>query len=231
MTATRIGLLLVLIVIASSVGVGVVTSTDPPTEEPVTMGTHISTFMQAQTAQTNGAVENGMWVAAYANASNESVKHELVEHRLLALNDSIDDLLQERRALKAAYRSGNLTRTEYRIELATITGQIAAISQGINHAGVRGLTVGVNESRLDDLRNRAHDLAGSEVSQLARNLTGDHGPPGPEGAFAGNRTTGGGDQGANGPRGNQSAAQPQGNASATESIARGVRFQGNNRLD
>lgn len=190
MTAPRVVVALVVVVVASSIGVGAATPTATPTAtpassdtQPATMGAAVSSFMAASAAQTGGSVENGMWVAAYANASDNATRRALVQSRVGSLDTSIAELRQERQALQTAYRNGSINRTTYQARLATIVGKLAALGEGIEEADQRGRAVGVNATRLDVLRTQARALGGGAVSAIARNLTGDHGPPGRAGVF------------------------------------------------
>lgn len=186
MTAPRVVLALVLVVVAASVGVGATTPTPTPTPtagEPANLGAAVSTFMAASAAQTGGSVENGMWVAAYANASDNATRRGLVESRVGALDGSIAELRAERRAVQTAYRNGTINRTTYQARLATIAGQLAALGESIEATDERGRAVGVNTSRLATLRTQARELGGGAVSAIARNLTGPRAPPGQSGVF------------------------------------------------
>lgn len=196
MTPRRLALALVLVVVAASVGVGAATpsATAAGAETPSTptggnataavpVGLAISSVMQASAAQAAGTVDNGMWAAAYANASNDSEKRALVERRYGQLNTTLGELKAERQTLQAQFRNGSINRTTYLAQLSTIVGRLAALGEGIEDAGGLGAEVGVNRTRLDELRSQAHTLSGGEVSRLARNLTGGQGPPGPSGLF------------------------------------------------
>lgn len=200
MTPRRLALAVVLVVVASSVGVGAATpagSTTASAGTPTTstaanasassLGQNISMVMQANAAQAEGAVENGMWAAAFVNASNASTKRALVERRVGQLNGTIAELQTERRALRAAFRNGTIDQATYRARLSTIVGRLAALDEGIDETSERGAAVGVNRSRLDQLRTQARNLSGAEVSRIARNLTGGPGPPAWAGGPGGER--------------------------------------------
>lgn len=199
MNVSRVALVLVIIVVISTIGVGAVSTNEgpmagapaPPSPniavqengtEP--LGTQISMVMQATAGQTGGSVHNGMWDAAYVEASENSSKRTLVVKRAQGLNTTLNELQEERRTLRMKYRNGDINRTEYLARLATIVGELAALSEGIEDASDRGQAVGVNDSRLNTLQTRARELGGGEVSQIARNLTGDHTPPGRAGTFS-----------------------------------------------
>lgn len=190
MTAPRVVLALVFVVVASSIGVGATTPTSTATAEDAeaaSMGASISSFMAANAARTSGSVENGMWVAAYANTSNDSERRALVERRLGSMDATVAELQSERRELQAAYRNERINRTVYRSRLASLVGQLASLGESIETADERGRAVGVNTSRLDALRTQARELGGGAVSAAARNLTDGPSPPGPANVFGDDR--------------------------------------------
>lgn len=196
MTAPRLAVAVVLLVIASTVGVGATTAATgsaAATQETsnatqvAPMGANISMFMQANAAQAQGTVENGMWVAAYARTDNASERRALVERRVGSMNATLAELRAERRAIKDAYRNGTMDRVTYQARLSTVVGQLAALGEGIEETSERGRAVGVNRTRLDTLRTQARELGGGEVSRLARNLTEGRVPPGRAGVFGDGR--------------------------------------------
>jgi len=181
---------IVLVAVTAPVGVGAVapettsqaapTVPSTPTEGNASaapaLGQAISAMMQASVAQTAVTVENGMWAAAYANASNASEKRALVHRRTAEVEGALEMLRAERRTLRAAYRNGTINRTTYLARLSTIVGRLAAISEGVEAAEQRGTSIGVNRSRLQELRSLVRSLSGPDVSRLVRNLIGGSGP-------------------------------------------------------
>ncbi|MDZ7700746.1 MAG: hypothetical protein U5J98_01045 [Halobacteriales archaeon] len=91
MNPRRLAVALVIVVVAASVGVGAATpgvtdasavGTPAAATNTTPLGHSISSVMQSSTAQAAGAVENGMWAAAYANASNDTERRALVDPAL-----------------------------------------------------------------------------------------------------------------------------------------------------
>lgn len=183
------------------------TSSEGPTSEAravatnhtnVSFGSQLSSFMQSSASQAAGSVENGMWEAAYENASNRT-RRSLIDRRTNQLSQRISDLQAQKRALQAAKRNGSISTVEYRSRLSQIVGQLAALNEGIETVDRPGAP-GVNRTKIADLNNRADRLAGKEVSQIARDLGGPRASPGPpewletgpdDDDKAGNRSDGG----------------------------------------
>lgn len=250
MTARGGLLLLVLLAVTASIGIGAATpstgfesasglDTRANANASAPMGTNVSMFMAATAAQTSGSVDNGMWEAAFANTSNESEKQVLVERRAGELNATVTALREERQALLAGFRNGTIDRMTFKARMSTLVGELAALGDGIEAVSIRGEAVGVNVSRLEELRSQARELGGGEVSEIARTLAGRHGPPGQAGIFNGdgpgqagehgpadrsNRSTESNEPGASGDGNGSSDGSPptdhgngpsQGNATAT----------------
>ncbi|MFB6360633.1 MAG: hypothetical protein ABEH59_04860 [Halobacteriales archaeon] len=237
MVSGRLVVVIVLLTVGAPVSVGAAspetpagtstrlqaTQTGDNASAPQSLGQSISSMMQASLAQTAGSVENGMWAAAYANASNASEKRALVQRRASRLNRSLEELRAERAALQAGFRNGTINRTTYLVRLSRIVGRLASLSEGIEETIERGAAVGVNQSRLQELRSRARNLSGPAVSRLARNLTGGQGP-GPAGLFdrgpPGQAGPPGQGNASNGPSENRGPADRGGNASNNSERAR-----------
>lgn len=141
------------------------------------LGSQLSSFIQSNTAQASGSVETGMWVAAYENASNQS-RQTLVTRRTNQLDQRIDELEAEKRALQAAKRNGSISAVEYRSRLSRILGRLAALREGIE-AVDRPDAPGLNKTAIRAINKRADGLAGPEISEIARSLGGPGASPGP----------------------------------------------------
>ncbi len=189
MTPVRAAIVVALVVVASSIAVGAATpsQTATPDEAAMPLGAQLSSVMQANAGQARGVVENGMWEAAFADASDEPAQRALVDRRAAALNGSMAELAAERRALREAYRNGSIDRAEYEIRMAAVVGQLAAVGDSIEETSERARAVGADTTGLDELRSQARELGGDEVSRMARNLTGNGAPPGRSGVFGDER--------------------------------------------
>lgn len=188
MTALRVPVLAVLLVVTTlvvagaAVGVAAQETETPSEEASMPLGASISGFMQASAGQAGGAVENGMWEAAFENASEESAQRALVERRVGALDGTLAELRQQRTELRERFQAGEIGPTEYRAGLAAIVGRLAAVGDGIETTSDRADAVGVDATRLAELRSQARELGGQEVAEMARNLSGGT-PPGRAGVF------------------------------------------------
>lgn len=145
--------------------------------ENVSLGGHVTTYLQSSAARTAGAAETGLWIAAYEAAPNETRRAliargaDRIEHRVQALES-------RKRALEAARENGSIGPVAYRAELSRIAGRLAALSSAITAVGARADEAGVATDRLAALRQRARGLADEDVRDVARGLAGADGQQG-----------------------------------------------------
>lgn len=149
--------------------------TNDTTNESAALGASVSGFMQTSAANAEGEVDDGVFRASFANASNET-KRALVAQRTDVLEQRLERLRTQRNALLNG--SDNLTVAE-QAKAARLTTEMNNLKQAINTTDDAASEVGVNASRLERLRTEANELDGPEVAELARGLAGqgDRGPP------------------------------------------------------
>ena len=206
-------------------------------ENDSALGADISSFMQSSVAETDGAVETGMWSAAFNGTENRSVRQRLVERRTDELRSELDELRSEKAELMAEREAGNVSETTYKARVSRLAGRMNALESSINATSSRARAVGTNVEELSTLRTETENLSGPAVAAVARNVSGvgngngnalgnvgngTTGPPGDAGSGNGN----GPDDAGNGPgdAGNGTAGPPsdRGNAPLADSAAAGV---------
>lgn len=174
-----------LVMVAVAVAVAASPAAGVATQQPASLqdndsddgfGATISSFMQASAADAEGSVDNGMWVAGFARAQPDA-KVGMVSDRTEALERRLTRLEREREAL--LNESADNVSMADRARAARLTTRAQALQEAINDTRSAGLAVGVDVSRLEELRNRARNLSGPEVAALAGNITDtpDGGPP------------------------------------------------------
>ena len=134
------------------------------------LGAEISSFMQVSSAEAQGAVDTGMWVAEYNASDNQSTKRSLVDRQVTTLGRELDTLQREKQAIITAYRNGNITRLEYKAQMSSIIGRIQSVQQAINETEPRARAVGADVRAVNALDERTNATVGPEVSSVARSL-------------------------------------------------------------
>lgn len=145
----------------------------------VSLGAHLSAFMQANAAQTSDSVETEMWAAGYANATTTSSRKTIAISHRERLERRIEELRADKQALTEAMENGTISRVAYHARLGRLVGRLVALEHAFRVAN-RTNAPGLNRSELQELRHRAAGLAGEDVSGMARGLrpsAGEGGPP------------------------------------------------------
>ncbi|MFC7213828.1 hypothetical protein ACFQO4_07005 [Saliphagus sp. GCM10025334] len=187
MTATRTVVCLVAVAVvgvlvapavAATGGLGSFASQSESTtaENSSTMGEEVSTFMQASSVSTTHAVDDGMFEAAFQNASEER-RAALIAERTDEHNSTIADLKEEYRALQE--QKDELHPGEYNVRMARLTVELASVDDSINRTERRAADAGVNTTSIQTLRANASELAGPEVAERAKQIAGIDPPRGP----------------------------------------------------
>ena len=197
MTTTRSVALLVLVAtvglmiapIASGAVAGVLTdetTTETETTDSAT-NTSVSMFMQSSAAETENAVDDGMFEAKYSAADNDS-QTALVRDRTADLEDKLEALEAEREALRE--QQDDLHPGEYQARMTRLTVEIQSLDRSAGQIEHRADEAGVGD-RVTHLQANASALTGPEVSEFARSLAGG-GPSngsGPPAETPGNEST------------------------------------------
>ncbi|USZ71156.1 hypothetical protein [Natronosalvus halobius] len=145
-------------------------------ENSSTMGEEMSTFMQASSVSTTHAVDDGMFEAAFQNASEER-RAALIAERTDKHNSTIADLKEEYRTLQE--QKDELHPGEYNVRMARLTVELASVDDSINRTERRAADAGVNTTAIQTLRANASELAGPEVAERAKQIAGIDPPRGP----------------------------------------------------
>ncbi|MFC7175952.1 hypothetical protein [Halosegnis marinus] len=177
------------------------------------LGASISGFMQTSAASAEGEVDDEVFRGRFANASNET-RRALVEQR----GDELVERLERLRAQRAELLNGSddLTVGE-RARAARLLTEIRSLRTAINTTDAAAAEVGVNATRLAELRENASELDGPEVAELARGLAG-RGPPADRGPDRDGNTT---DTDDDGPGGSGEDARGNGNGRGNGSATPG----------
>ncbi|WP_135828895.1 hypothetical protein [Halorussus halobius] len=157
------------------------TAAQNETENASTLGGDISSFMQSNAAEVDGAVRTGMWAAAYDATDNRTVRTQLVERRTGDLRAELADLRERKQELADAREAGEVSDAAYRARVGGIVGRIHALESALDETETRARQVNASVEDLDELRSQTDELAGPEIASVARNLSGvgagERGPP------------------------------------------------------
>lgn len=140
-------------------------------------GDQMTAFMQSSASETNDTVESGMWAAGFERA-NESGQARLATDHTNDLESRLDALREQNKTLTEQYENGTINHSVYVAQLSRLSGRIAALRTSINDTDRATKKAGVNQTRLDTLRNDARNMSGPQTAGVARGVVaGGQEPP------------------------------------------------------
>jgi hypothetical protein len=186
-----------------SVGAGAQETTDSGTTD-VALGTQLTSFTQSSSASTDDTVENGMWNARF-NQSDGSQQDEIVRNRTGTLTERVRRLQNRTESVQAAYDNESISRQDYIARQSRLTAKTASLADAINDTETAAKRVGVNDSKLETLKETASTLRDQQVGPVPQTVgsrpptsgdspsqsrTGDDDRPGEIGGSDGEKQTG-----------------------------------------
>ncbi|PSQ09277.1 hypothetical protein BRC93_13155 [Halobacteriales archaeon QS_5_70_15] len=141
------------------------------------LGTQVSSFMAASSADAENEVRTGMFQAKW-NRSNASRRERLVGQRTEEIAERIAELREEREELLSAE---NLTARE-RAQATWLDTQADGLARsiGLMTEAANRTNVTVDRDAISGLRRSARNLSGGEVAEMEPGFV-DRGPPGDAG--------------------------------------------------
>ena len=136
------------------------------------LGADISAFMQSSAAEIGGAIEDGMWTAAFNGTDNRSVKVRMVQRRTKELQKELKNLRQRRSKLLEQHEADEISEVRYKAKMSHLLGRINALQEAIDTTTPRARQVGVEVTQLRSMQQAAKNLSGPAIAAVARNTTG-----------------------------------------------------------
>lgn len=157
----------------------------------VAPGERMSGVVGVGEAEISGTHQQRAFGLQVAQAQTEDAQADVVADRLTAVEQRLDELEQRRAELEAQREAGEISEGRYRAELARIAAQTESVRSLGNRTGqVAGQLPtdlleqrNVTADRIQQISNRASDLTGPEVAEIARGIAGNNpgeipdGPP------------------------------------------------------
>ncbi|MFB6308669.1 MAG: hypothetical protein ABEH35_04995 [Haloarculaceae archaeon] len=200
------------------------------TNETGGLGVQITAFMQSSSAETTDTVESGLWEEKFEQA-NESEQARLATNRTKTLEERIEELRERNETLQNQFENGSISRAKYVAEASRLEGRIAALRSSVETADRAAEKAGVNDTRLQQLREQASEMDGPNVSAVARGVANppvnvSNRGPGGDGPTEGKKDT----PRANGTsQGKRGQSQNGGGDSGSESPGPGPQAEGKNK--
>jgi hypothetical protein len=145
-------------------------STNTSGANETSLGAQLSGYMQASTESADGSVDSSMWAAEFDGTSG-SDRAALVDERVGQLEARLDGLEDRMAAVEAARENGTLPEPAYVAQASQLSERVETLEDAINQTEDAATAAGLNDSRLDRLRENASELEGREVAKVARDLS------------------------------------------------------------
>jgi len=159
----------VLVLSGTAVGpAGATEGENNTTQRPddVSLGTEISSFMQASSAETAGDVESGRFNAALNRTDDEGERRERIEERRARLEERNERLRTQRAQL------GETPDVRNRSIATRIAVGASEVERSINETRRAATGSGLDTERLEEMRTNARTMKGPDVAELAGELAG-----------------------------------------------------------
>lgn len=183
----------VAVVVLGAVGASLVAaqpSADPGEigNDSILPGERLSGAVGVTDAELSGNLEERTFGLAVARANTDKAKAVTVGDHLDVIEERLTELEERKVTLNESRNAGNITEGQYRARLARLEAERRHVAQQTNQSGaiLRELPdaaveqAGIDVDRIEQLREKAGDLGGPGVADIARGIAGKDvggGPP------------------------------------------------------
>lgn len=144
-------------------------------------GEKLSGAVNVQQAELEGEVDERTYGVKVARANSNESKAQVVAEQLDDVEQRIDELEQRQERLREARENGSISEGEYRAKMAETAAELETAKRLTNasEATAQGLPVdllverGIDAESIQTLKDRAGDLSGPEVAEIARSIAGN----------------------------------------------------------
>lgn len=154
---------------------------DAVNESVVAPGERLSGVVAVGQSELENDVDSrafGLQVAA--TATNQSARADVVQTQLGDVEQRIDRLAERKQALDRARDNGSMSEGAYRARMANVAAQLEGAERLANQTenASDGLPAdllaekGINVTAIQTLQDRANELGGQEVAEIARSIAG-----------------------------------------------------------
>lgn len=187
-TAVLVAAMVALVPLGGLAAPGQPAATD--SNESIAPGQQVSAVVNVGQAELETDVAERSFGQAMKNADSPDERAKLVKQRLEELDRDVDALEERLADLQAARENGSLSEGAYKARVTSVAAQLQGESRLANATAAAGADLpadvrdanGVNVTAIKQLQQRAADLGGQEVADIARQIAGPNaghptGPP------------------------------------------------------
>ncbi len=181
--------------------------------DEIAPGERLGAVIGVQNAELEGEIGERAFGIAIANASTDEERADIIAARLNETENRLDELEQRKATLEEKRANGEITHGKYRAEVAKLATEIPVTKRAANASAAHASELpeelladrGINVTAIQTLAERADEMSGPEVAEIARSIAGDRvgdrvgasvsvdWEPGERPGFVENRTTAGED--------------------------------------
>ena len=144
-------------------------------------GERLSGVVGVGEAELEGDVDKRAFGIQIANASTQQAQADVVADRLSDIEKRLDEFEQRKEELDRQREAGEIGAGKYNAELARLAAETETVKQLSNQSAQVSAELpadlleerGVNATRIQHLSERASELSGPEVAEIARGIAGD----------------------------------------------------------
>jgi len=149
-------------------------------------GERLSGVVGVQEAELDGEVEGRAFGIKVAQPATNESRADVVADQLRDVEQRLNETEQRRQELEEARENGSISEGKYRAEMAKLAAQTQTAKELTNRSenASEGLPAelleskGINASAIQTLKDRAEQLTGPEVAEIARSIAGNASPVG-----------------------------------------------------
>lgn len=148
---------------------------------PVQPGERLSGVVGVQQSEVDGEVTERAYGVKIANAQTDEAKADVVNETLADVEDRAEELEDRLEELDEARESGEITEGQYRAEVAKVAAEKRTTERLADGAETTATELpadvleerGIDLETIGELRERANELGGDEVSEIAQSIAGE----------------------------------------------------------
>lgn len=145
-------------------------------------GAQLAGVVDVQEAELEGDVEERTYGIQVAQANSNEARADVVGERLTAIEQRLGELERQTQDLDQARENGSMSEGEYRAKIAGVHARTQTVDRLANQSNetAQGLPAdllserGIDANNIKTLRDRANQLSGPEVAEIARSIAGDN---------------------------------------------------------
>ncbi|MES3516250.1 MAG: hypothetical protein PPP58_01160 [Natronomonas sp.] len=149
-------------------------------EEDIQPGEQLSGVVGVQEAEIDGEIEDRAFGIKLAQAASDDARADVVAEQLQRNEQRIEELEERQEQLRQQREAGEITEGTYRAEIARNAAEVQNLKRTTNRGADAAASFpdkleerGIDTERIQTLQQRADELTGPEVAEIARGIAGD----------------------------------------------------------